>query len=110
MENKSDSWLPSLLKKIKPLPPHEVVNYTKINPLRIDLFSKNAVFLVFTIKKNIQHERWIPYSQLRKGIYNNIWLSKWLIQNLKLHEENKYPPQETSGEIICGDPTEGYNY
>lgn len=104
---KHDSWLPSLLEKVEQLP-HNVFDYNKIKLIRIDLFSAKAAFLVFNIKQNIQHERWIPFSQLRKDKNENLWLSKWMIKNLKLNEENKYPRQETSGEIICGDPAEDY--
>ena len=80
--------------------PHEVFNYTKIDAHEADLLTEKAVFLTFDLKR-VRHERWIPFSQLRKDNNNIVWLSKWMIKNLKLNEEKKYPPQETSGEIIC---------
>ena len=105
----NDSWISLLLDKIEILP-HNVFDYTKIELHRIDLFSTKAAFLIFTIRKDIRHERWIPYSQLKKDNNDCLWLSKWMIKNLKLKEEKKYSPQETSGEIICGDYAEDYRF
>ena len=94
-----ESWKQQLLKSIEPLP-QNVYDFKNIELIRIDLFSKGAVFLVFKTEKKYTHERWIPYSQLRKDINNEIWLSMWIYNKLKLKEENKFPPQETTMEII----------
>lgn len=91
-------WLKQLLSKIEPLP-QNVYNFIKIELLRIDLFSKGAAFLVFKTEEHT-HERWIPYSQIKKDNNNNLWISKWLYNKLKLNQENKFPPQETTMEII----------
>lgn len=89
----------SFLKTVEPLS-HNVYAYTQIEALEAELISEKAAFLVFKFN-GTKHERWIPYSQLRKDTKENIWLSNWFIKQLKLNQESKFPPQETSGEIIC---------
>lgn len=97
MEN--DKWYMLLLEKIQLLP-NNVYEFTQIDLQRVDLFSEKATFLTFKLN-GVQHERWIPYSQLKKDNNNNLWLSNWLINNMKLNKKSKFPSQETSGEIIC---------
>ena len=96
---KTDVWLKNLLNKVEPLP-HNVYEYLKIDLLRIDLFSEKAAFLVFMTSKKLTHERWLPFSQIRKDTNGNLWITKWIYNRLKLKQENNCSPQETTMEII----------
>ena len=96
---RTEPWLGKLLQNVEPLP-HNVYEYLKIDLLRIDLFSEKAAFLVFMTSKKLTHERWLPFSQIRKDTNGNLWITKWIYNRLKLKQENNCSPQETTMEII----------
>jgi hypothetical protein len=67
--------------------PHDVFNYTKIELLRVDLISASAALIVFVLN-NTTRSRWIPFSQLRKDGNNDVWMSNWLLNKIKLDNIN----------------------
>jgi hypothetical protein len=103
---KSDSFLPYLLESTNKLP-SDVFNFTHLKIECISLLTEKAVELFFNVNgKN--YKSWIPFSQLRKDNQNEIWVANWLLNKLKEKKEAKFPPQNTSTDIVLGDPTEDY--
>jgi hypothetical protein len=74
------------LETVKLLP-HNVFEYVKIDALEAELLTEKAVLLLFNLDKE-KKSNWIPFSQLRKDNNNEIWLSKWWLQNKILNSKN----------------------
>jgi hypothetical protein len=83
----SNPFFDRLITSIEPLP-HNVYDYCKLDLIDIDMFGDRAALIIFNIDKN-KRTRWIPFSQLRKDRNSEVYITKWLMDKIKVDDFNQ---------------------